>query len=88
VLILYFVISEPLTEVFIVDVPLKTGPLARRNEKGLLITRTKDVLIHKDLVSNIFSKSVHLVYQKIRKQNSALVSPCKRAGFKSNILYY
>ena len=43
--------------------------------------------IHRDLVSHIFCKSVRLVHQTLIEIKSSLDSPCKRAGFKSDILY-
>jgi hypothetical protein len=52
-----------------------------------VIKRAKNVLIHKDLICNIFCNSVHLAYQKLRKQNPFLFSPYKRAGLKWNTLY-
>jgi hypothetical protein len=39
-------------------------------KKGFLITRAQNVFIHKDLISNIFYNSVHLVYQKIKETKS------------------
>jgi hypothetical protein len=50
-----------------------------------MITRAQYVLIHKDLISNIFCKSVHSDYQKLNETKS-FISPSKRVGFKWNIL--
>jgi hypothetical protein len=47
----------------------------------------KYVLIHKDLIHNTLCNSVHLVYQKLNETKSFLFLLCKRAGFKSYILY-
>jgi hypothetical protein len=52
------------------DVLLKTGPLARRNRERIFHNAHKNVLIHKDRISNIFFNIVHLVYQKLNETKS------------------
>jgi len=47
-----------------------------------MITHESNCLIHKDLITNILCKSVHLVYQKQNETKPFIISPSKRAGFK------
>jgi len=47
-----------------------------------VITHESNCLIHKDLITNILCKSVHLVYQKQNETKPFIISPSKRAGFK------
>ena len=51
---------------------LKPALLHGEIEKGFLITRAQNVLIHKGLISNVFCNSVHLVYQKLNETKSFL----------------
>jgi glycerol-3-phosphate responsive antiterminator len=53
-------------------VPLKTGLIAWQNQFRTFDNAHKNVLIHMDLISNIFYNSVHLVYQKLNKTKSFL----------------
>jgi hypothetical protein len=49
------------------SVPLKTAPHSRRSQERIFDnTRTKMYWFTADTISNIFCKSVHLVYQKLK----------------------
>jgi len=47
----------------------------------------RNVLTHHDLTSNIFYKSVHLVYQKLNETKSFLDFGAQADLFKYNTLY-
>jgi len=50
-----------------------------------MLTHAPNCWIHKDLITNILCKSVHLVYQKLIETNPFMISPSQRAGFKWKI---
>jgi hypothetical protein len=60
----------PVTTVFYLK-PGRFYPTAK-SRKGFWLHAHKIVLIHKDFISNIFFKSVHLVYQKLNETKSIL----------------